>query len=254
MILNLLSNATKYTDAGGTITVGVDTDAGLARLQVADTGMGLSTEMMSRIFDLFSRVHPEQAGGLGIGLSVVQRLVEMHDGGIAVHSKGLGQGSEFTVTLPLIAAPAPAVSTDRAETASSPQNPRVLVIDDNRDAADALTAFLRSHDLAVQVAYTGVDGIAAADALRPDVVLLDIGMPGVDGYQVAQQLRRRPWGPAVKLIAVTGWGQAQDRTRTQGAGFDGHLVKPVDPDLLLAWVRERFSGATASDAPERASV
>jgi signal transduction histidine kinase/ActR/RegA family two-component response regulator len=238
VVLNLLTNAAKYTDPGGRIRVSVAAHPGQAQVRVSDTGIGLAPEAISRIFDLFCQVQPGRAGGLGIGLSVVRRLVEMHGGEITVTSPGLGRGSEFKVTLPAIAAP---VSRDTAVPGVIPlfrAAPRVLVIDDNHDSADSLAAFLRSHEMSVQTAYSGDEGTSLAETTRPGVIVLDIGMPGMSGYDVAQWVRGRPWGAAVRLVAVTGWGQAQDRARVRAAGFDDHFVKPVDPELLLARLRE----------------
>jgi signal transduction histidine kinase/FixJ family two-component response regulator len=245
VVLNLVSNAAKYTDRNGRIRIAVDVREGEARVRVSDTGIGLAPEMIPRIFDLFAQVHPGRAGGLGIGLSVVRRLVELHGGRVAVASPGLGQGTEFTVTLPTITAVEPRERGAPDVVPLFRTAPRVLVIDDNRDSADALAAFLRANELSVQVAYDGDQGTRLAEASRPDAVVLDIGLPGMSGYEVAQWIRSRPWGGAVKLVAVTGWGQAEDRARVRAAGFDDHFVKPVDPDVLCTRLREMFPEASA---------
>lgn len=241
--LNLLTNAVKYTERGGRISLRVDVAEGRALLRVEDTGLGLTPQMMGRMFDLFAQVHPIAAGGLGIGLSVVRRLVEMHRGTVAVSSAGLGQGSQFTLALPRIDAPAQDAPAVCPVSAFEGSTPRVLIVDDNRDGADALAAYLRAHGVPAHTAYGGREGTQAAESLRPDIMLLDIGMPAMDGFQVAQQIRATPWGGAVKLVAITGWGQVQDRRRVREAGFDDHLVKPADPAQVLACLRSFFREA-----------
>ncbi len=233
---NLLQNAAKYTDPGGAIAVSVGVEADGAVLRVRDTGIGLSAEMRARVFELFSQVHKSitsARGGLGIGLAIVRRLVELHGGTIEVHSEGLGRGTEFVVRLPLASAVAVTAPGNVVPLFRTTRR-RVLVVDDNEDAVESLAMLLRMSGHSVQVAHDGASAIELAETARPDVVVLDLGMPRMSGFEVARWLRRQPWGADVRLIAVTGWGQEEDRRRSREAGFDRHLTKPVDPDELLA--------------------
>ena len=181
---------------------------------------------------MFTQVHSrsERAqGGLGIGLALVRRLTEMHGGSVTVHSEGAGRGAEFVVRLPVMAPQVAGLSSQKRESGTIPQiDPqRILVADDNHDAAEALSLQLRLAGHEVRTAHDGVEALALAEAFEPDIVLLDLGMPKMDGYEVARRVRMRPGGRRMKLIALTGWGQQQDRDRTSAAGFDAHLVKPV---------------------------
>ena len=249
IIANLLQNAAKYTEPGGTIEVSVERGPDVAVLRIRDTGIGIAPEMRERVFEIFSQV-ARPAGsprsGLGIGLAIVKRLVELHGGRIEVASEGLGRGAEFSVHLPL-ATPQAGLPLNVVPLFAANRQ-RLLVVDDNRDAADSLAAMLRLAGYPVQVAYDGGGAMALAETARPDVLLLDLGMPQTSGYDVARWVRRQPWGTAVRLIALTGWGQDEDRRRTREAGFDLHLTKPVDPDRLLAVLAEVGS----PDAPPSA--
>jgi signal transduction histidine kinase/ActR/RegA family two-component response regulator/HAMP domain-containing protein len=239
---NLLSNAVKYTPAGGRIATTLELRDADVRLIVRDTGIGLAPSMIPRVFDLFSQVHKGTGTaheGLGIGLAVVKRLVDLHGGTIEAKSEGLGYGAEFVVTLPrVIVAGAESTAATAAVTSLYRRQPRVLVVDDNRDAADSLALLLRMNDVAVHVAYGGEQALALADAVKPDVAVLDLGMPRVGGEEVAIELRKRPWAAGLRIVALTGWGLEADRARTRAAGFDLHLVKPVTPEVLLAAVGE----------------
>jgi PAS domain S-box-containing protein len=242
VVHNLLQNAIKYTPTDGRIDVVVETRDDEARIVVRDTGVGLAPSMLANVFKLFSQVHPSMRaskGGLGIGLAISRRLVELHGGTIEVHSEGLGRGSEFSVRLPLSqAGEARQVPAGKHGPTVLPARRRVLVVDDNVDAADGLAMLLRAHGLDVQVAYRGSEALALASAVKPDVVLLDLGLPDMSGEEVAQQLRRDTRACEARLIAITGWGQEADLARTREAGFDLHLVKPVDPDVLLRHIGE----------------
>jgi CheY-like chemotaxis protein/nitrogen-specific signal transduction histidine kinase len=235
---NLLNNAARYSDAGGPIVLGVERDGAQARVTVRDEGIGIPAEALPGIFEMFSRVDSRLTrtrGGLGVGLGLVRRLVEMHGGTVAAHSAGPGRGSTFTVALPLATAPAPAesplpgASVDHANGAR-----RVLVVDDNEDAAVSLAALLRLSGHHARTVHEPFETLAVAEADRPDVILLDIGMPGLDGYQLARRIRSQPWGRDIVLVAVTGWGREEDRERSRDEGFDRHLVKPVDTETLTA--------------------
>jgi len=233
---NLLTNAAKYTDRGGRITLTAERHGGEVVVSVRDTGIGIAPEHLPRLFEMFSQVDSaleRSQGGLGIGLSLVKGLVTMHGGGIEARSEGLGRGSEFVVRLPAAAGQASQrqqpVSGERA--AARPRR-RILIADDNRDAADSLAMMLRLAGHEVHAAYDGHEAAEAAAWFRPDIALLDIGMPRLNGYETARRIREEPWGKRVLLVATTGWGQEEDRRRASEAGFDHHLTKPVDPAAL----------------------
>jgi signal transduction histidine kinase/CheY-like chemotaxis protein len=236
---NLLTNAAKYTDPEGVITFGVRLTSGTdITLFVRDTGIGLAPEMREEVFEMFSQVAQEQKrseGGLGIGLALVKGLVELHGGRIEARSEGLERGSEFTVFLPGVrTAPvssplAPHQPSNRAPLSSSK---RVLIADDNQDGAESLGMLIELAGHQVCIVHTGIDALQMARTYRPHVAILDIGMPGMDGYEVAQQIRDQPWGTHMILIALTGWGQEDDKLRARRAGFDHHFTKPMDPTAL----------------------
>lgn len=233
---NLLSNAAKYTPPGGEVRVTVEADGELSRISVRDTGVGLSQHMLPKVFALFSQVHKGlevSATGLGIGLAVTKRLTELHGGRIEVRSEGLGHGAEFTVFLPRISPPGQHAPAAEKVVALFQGRPRVLVVDDNRDAADSLAMLLRSHGLQVHVAYDGARALELAETARPTVVILDIGLPDMSGLEVARVLRRTARAGQLMIIAVTGWGQPGDRLETRNAGIDAHLVKPPNPHDLF---------------------
>jgi PAS domain S-box-containing protein len=235
IVLNLISNAVKYTPQGGRITVGVGRDGDRAVLRVADTGVGIHASLLPKVFDLFvqgDRSLDRTEGGLGIGLTLVKRLVEMHDGSVSAFSGGPGEGSEFVVRLPLAAASSIAAHTGKEAAPSSATRRRLLVVDDNRDFADTLAALFETMGHEVRTAYNGTDAVSAAVAFRPEAVFLDIGLPGRNGYEVARLLRSAPELARATLVAFTGYGQEQDRRRVREAGFDFHLVKPAEASDL----------------------
>ncbi len=236
VMVNLLNNAAKYTKEGGQIWLTVQAEGDEAVLRVRDTGVGIAPELLPRIFDLFTQADRSLArseGGLGIGLSVVQRLVEMHRGTVEAYSAGLEQGSEFTVRLPVLVSQARQSQSPPIVPVKQPaQTWRVLVVDDNVDSADSTVMLLQLSGHEVRVAYSGQTALETAVEYQPDFVLLDIGLPEMDGYEVARRLRQYPQLKDVRLIAATGYGQESDRQRTQEAGFDHHLVKPVDVEKL----------------------
>ena len=243
---NVLGNAAKYTDAGGQITVRARRRRRDVEITVRDTGIGISADVLPCIFDLFTQVDQRNGrpqGGLGIGLALVRRLVEMHDGTVTASSGGAGQGSEFVIRLPLSverAASGDAASdeTSEAAPAANPAAPRplvqrrILVADDNEDARESLAALLALSGHEVFRAQDGSVALESAERHRPHVALLDIGMPYANGYEVARRIRGQPWGRDMVLVALTGWGQESDRRQSHEAGFDSHLTKPVDPDVL----------------------
>jgi len=236
---NLLNNAAKYTEPGGRIRLSARQEDGEAVISVQDNGVGIAPELLPRVFELFVQAEGAGAraqGGLGIGLSLVQSLLALHGGSVEAKSEGLGRGSEFVVRLPVAAAPVDGAAPAPQPAAPSRHLPlvRVLVCDDNRDAADSLASLLEFLGARATVVYDGPAALAAARAERPRLVLLDIGMPAMDGYAVARELRALPEGRALTLVALTGWGQQRDRERTRAAGFDRHLVKPVELQALQA--------------------
>ena len=234
---NLLINAAKYTPAEGRLRLTAEAVGDEVEVRVSDNGIGISAEQMPHLFEMFTQgdsIPREAQGGMGIGLSLARGLVEMHGGRIAAHSAGLGLGSEFVVRLPLASASADATPARAAGNgAGAPAaSLRVLVADDLRDSADSLGLLIEIMGHQVEVVYDGEAAMHAAERLRPDVVLLDLGMPKLDGFAVCRGIRGRPWGSPVRLIAQSGWGQEEDRRRTAEAGFDHHIVKPIDPEAL----------------------
>jgi PAS domain S-box-containing protein len=232
---NLLANALKFTPASGHVKVTVTTNPdGQTTVSVADNGIGISPEMLPHLFEAFSQADhtlDRSQGGLGLGLTIVKGLAELHGGSVRAESAGLGQGSVFTVTLPQAREP-PSPTMAPLATQSAAVQLRVLVVEDNRDAADSLCLLLRLVGYDVMVAYSGPEGVRAAEEKRPDVVICDIGLPGMDGYRVAAALRGNPATAAARLIALTGYGQEIDRSRAMEAGFDEHLTKPADPVVV----------------------
>ena len=243
VIANLLNNAAKYTENGGKITLRARAEGNEAVISVQDTGIGIPPEMLSRIFEMFVQVDASQARsrqGLGIGLTLVKRLVEMHGGTVEARSAGLGKGSDFVVRLPAIAdqrvarraddGPRQRVGAERRK--SDLVRFRILVVDDHHDAGDSLVTLLRLLGHQVRIAYDGLAALDAVKGFRPEVVLLDIGMPGMDGFEVASRLRQDPAQERLLIVALTGYGRDEDLRRSAAAGFDAHLVKPVDISVL----------------------
>nr|AYC79546.1 hypothetical protein [uncultured bacterium] len=237
VIGNVLHNAAKFTPPGGTIALNVTREGPHAVIRVKDSGIGISPDIAPTIFDLFAQADSKgesPEGGLGIGLALVRRLVEMHDGTVAASSPGPGLGTTVTVRLPLLAAQT--WIGDQSERKVPMLEPRrILLADDNADALEALALQLRFAGHDVRTARDGAEAVRVGSEFEPQVVLLDLGMPGMNGYDAAREIRRHPWGTQVLLIALTGWGQQQDRQRTSETGFDAHLVKPVTQiDLFQA--------------------
>jgi signal transduction histidine kinase/DNA-binding response OmpR family regulator len=234
---NLLNNAAKYTEEGGQIWLSAAREGDEAVIRVRDTGIGIPGEMLASVFDLFTQVDrslDRSQGGLGIGLTLVRQLVEMHGGSVAARSEGLGRGAEFEVRLPALPAevvPEPAGAVPAGLPGRGPGR-RVLVVDDNRDAAESLALLLDVAGHQSRVAHDGPSALAAADEYSPEVVLLDIGLPGMDGYEVCRRMRARPATRRALLVALTGYGQEEDQRRAREAGFDHHLIKPADLEVL----------------------
>jgi CheY-like chemotaxis protein len=241
VVANLLTNAAKYTDEGGQIHLSAERNRDEVSIRVRDTGHGLDPTVLPHLFELFYQVDQtldRAEGGLGIGLSLVKRLVELHGGTVQVFSQGRGQGSEFVIGLPCL----PALPTNALSAAIAPAPSqgglRVLIVDDNPDAADSLAVLLDNAGQRVLTAYDGETALAVAYAQRPQVALIDLGLPGTDGYALAQRLRQQSELPALRLIAVTGYGDPASRQRSKAAGFDEHLVKPVDIATLQGLIAQ----------------
>jgi PAS domain S-box-containing protein len=255
---NLLDNASKYTDAGGRISVSVERDGDAAVIRVRDNGIGIAPNQLPHIFDMFMQggfALERSQGGLGVGLALVERLVTLHNGTVTASSEGEGTGSEFTIRLPILTrvqervlrvAPAldPAPAPALAEQPN--QHCRVLVVDDNQDSADSLAMLLRLMGHEVRTAHDGLEGVAAAAAFQPNVAILDIGLPKLNGYEVAKRIRALPRGNEMVLVALTGWGQEEHRRASQEAGFNHHLTKPVAIEVL-----QRVLTETESCLPQR---
>jgi CheY-like chemotaxis protein len=243
ILTNLLSNCAKYTEPGGTISLTVERNGNDAVISVSDTGVGIPPDYLEDVFEMFSQVRVHQArshGGLGIGLALVRRLAKMHGGSVSAYSGGIGTGSTFTVRLPAIPDP---VSVEGASAAAEPATTladakarRILVVDDNGDAAALLAVLLQLEGHEVQTAADGGEAVDKAEVFRPEVVLMDLEMPGIDGLEASRRIRARPWGSNILIAAVTGWGQDVDRRRAQEAGVDLHFVKPVNTSSLLGIV------------------
>jgi PAS domain S-box-containing protein len=232
---NLLHNSAKYTDPGGRIELAARREGGEVVVTVRDTGIGIPTEALPRLFEIFSQVDPgldRAQGGLGIGLALVQGLVEMHGGTVEARSAGVGKGSEFVVRLPVAAGGQRAEDAPAAGARATSTGRRVLVVDDNRDGAASLAMMLSLWGHDTRMAHDGLEAIELAEAFRPEVVLLDIGLPRLNGYDTCRRIREQPWGKGMVIVAVTGYGQEEDKKKAEAAGFDYHLTKPPAPEAL----------------------
>ena len=267
VVSNLINNAAKYSPAGSPITLTADINAGAVVITVVDEGIGIPAQSLGTVFDMFSQVAHASTmaqGGLGIGLSLVRKLVELHGGSVAVTSGGIDRGSEFSVRLPLrdgdaaagadglAPALAPAGAHARAAVTAPPRARRILVVDDNRDAADTLAMLLDFAGHVTSVRYDGVAALAHAGSFRPHVVFLDIGLPGMNGYEVARAIKAQPALAGTVLVALTGWGAEADRDRALAAGFDHHLTKPTHIDVLTALIARIDAALDARAAPPAA--
>ena len=242
---NLLNNSSKYTRADGKIELSARREDSEVVVTVKDNGAGIPADKLDSIFDMFMQVDrssERSQGGLGIGLTLVKRLTEMHGGSIEARSAGVGQGSEFIVRLPVLSKPALASAAGSDVTQNHEPTRRILIVDDNRDSADSLSMLLDLTGNQTYMAHDGIEALQAAEKYRPEVVLLDIGLPLIDGHEVCRRVREQPWGKDIVVIALTGWGQEDDRRKSEAAGFNGHLVKPVDYDKLLELLGELTNG------------
>jgi signal transduction histidine kinase/CheY-like chemotaxis protein len=231
IVSNILSNAIKFTPCDGVITVRAEVIDGDLKIHIKDTGIGLDPKALETIFAMFEQSRPPSgqiASGLGIGLSLSRQFAEMHGGSVYALSEGLGKGSEFVVSLPVLEVQRAAVRTNGAEIHIESSRPKVLVVDDNRDACESLQALFEMENCQVSTAYDGQEAVFAAQQAMPDLIVMDLGMPRMDGYEAARRIRGQPGSKEVLMIAVTGWGQSDARQRTMEAGFDHHLIKPVD--------------------------
>ena len=239
---NLLNNAAKYTDPGGRISIEARREGDGAVVTVSDSGMGIPADALPRLFEMFAQVDARDSraqSGLGIGLSLARSLVELHGGSVSAASEGAGKGSQFVVRLPLAEGRTAGAAASAAAAPAIRPMLRILVVDDNRDAADSLGALLQIIGADVRVVHDGASALRTYDAFQPSVVVLDLGMPGIDGYEVARRIRARPGSADTTLIALTGWGQEKDRHCTEEAGFNHHFIKPVDLDSMKAVLASR---------------
>jgi CheY-like chemotaxis protein len=235
---NLLRNASKYSSAGTPIRLAVSGEPNEVVVRVGDQGIGIPADMFERVFDPYAQVDRIEDGthdGLGIGLTLVKRIVELHGGSVTATSAGLGRGSEFTVRLPRDTSDGAAGQPPAAFAPQAPSSGlRILVADDNRDAAHTLAMLLRLDGHDVRAVHDGIEALTTGDDFKPQLVLLDLGMPLLDGYETARQIQERPWGKKAHLVALTGWGDEADRRKTKAAGFQDHLVKPAEPEAIKA--------------------
>ncbi len=249
---NILNNACKYTEVGGQIRVSAQRQGSDAIARVEDTGIGIPPAQLASVFEMFTQIEKDRSqGGLGIGLALAKRLVEMHDGTVEAHSEGLGKGSAFVVRLPIATESPedePLVKDGRrrpdAPAVTAPPR-RILVVDDNVDSATSLARLLKMSGNETQMAHDGLDAVEAAERFRPDVILLDIGLPKLDGHDACRRIREHAWGAPMLIVALTGWGQEEDRRKSRDAGFDHHLVKPVD----LAALKRLLASGKSNDRP-----
>jgi CheY-like chemotaxis protein len=241
---NLLVNSVKYSPNGGHIALGVMLDGDVIVIRVIDTGIGIPRDQLEHVFDMFSQVRSHQTraeGGLGIGLSLVRTLLAMHGGTVTAHSDGPNKGSTFTVRLPAL--PYSQVTSAAAPLTAAPaaSELRILVADDNTDAAASLRFLLEAHGHIVRIAVSGHEAVQQAGAFAPHIVFMDIGMPGLDGIEATRLIRQQPNGKDIVIIALTGWGQPQDRDRTRQAGVNRHVVKPISPEEVAEILAQRYA-------------
>jgi CheY-like chemotaxis protein len=240
---NLLNNASRYMEPHGHIWLTAERQGNEVVVSVRDIGIGIAAEQLPRIFEIFSQVDrslERSQGGLGIGLTLVKQLVEMHDGTVEAKSDGLGRGAEFRVRLPVESVASSTGDSGKPEEPAALESAlRILIVDDNRDSAESLAMMLHMLGHEIRVAHDGKQGADAAEDFRPAVVLLDIGLPSMNGYEVCRHIRSQPWGSEMIVVALTGWGQEEDRRKSSEAGFDHHIVKPINPRELMTILAEQ---------------
>jgi CheY-like chemotaxis protein len=244
IVSNILSNAIKFTPTGGVIAVRAEVVDSNLKMYIKDTGIGLDPQALESIFTMFEQSRPPSgqiASGLGIGLSLSRQFAEMHGGSVEARSEGLGKGSEFVVTLPVLCVERLGAAPASTEIHIESSRPKVLVVDDNRDACESLQALFEMENCQVATAYDGQEAVLAAARAMPDMIVMDLGMPRMDGYEAARRIRCQPGSKEVLMIAVTGWGQSDARQRTLEAGFDHHLIKPVDFDEIKQLANAQLS-------------
>jgi CheY-like chemotaxis protein len=256
VVSNLLNNAAKYTPSGGVIRLEARREGQDALISVSDSGVGIAPDGLTAVFEMFTQVganRDRSQGGLGIGLALVRKLVELHGGSVTAESPGVGQGSTFTVRLPLAETAAAAPDTAGRPSSAPSRAFRVLVVDDNTDAAESLAILLEMEGHLTRIASSGDEAVRCAHEFHPEIVFLDIGMPGKDGYQVARELRDAPDTRSAVLVALTGWGAKDDRARSRQAGFDHHLTKPAGlaaVDSLLSQLAGNAAGPTSPSSAQ----
>jgi CheY-like chemotaxis protein len=257
VLSNLLTNSAKYTQPDGHIWLSAQRRGNEIEVEVKDDGIGIPEESLPHIFDMFSQVDrtiERSTGGLGIGLALVKGVVEMHGGEVYAASDGPGRGSTFTIKLPVIQRQVTATmdTSPKGEFQAMSRGRKILVVDDNRDSANSLAAFLRLLGHTVEMAHDGDEAVTVAGQFRPEVILMDVGMPKLNGYRATQEIRKQPWGRDIAIIALTGWGQESDRERSREANCDGHLVKPVNLSVLSKvvdqYATKREAGQISSTA------
>jgi CheY-like chemotaxis protein len=244
---NLLHNSCKYSEPGSKVWLTAEREGAYIALKVQDTGVGIPPEELDGIFEMFAQVDQSltrSQGGLGIGLTLVKQLVEMHGGSVAAFSAGPNTGSEFVIRLPLLTEEPDARATPQPSAEEPRAQRQILVVDDNTDSAESLALLLRMTGNETHTRHDGLEAVEAAERIRPDVVLLDIGLPRLDGYEACRRIRAQPWGKDIRVVALTGWGQEEDRRRSTEAGFDAHLVKPVEFGALNALLAGWSGGRT----------
>jgi PAS domain S-box-containing protein len=242
MFSNLLTNACKYSEPGTPISVTAERQGEQIVVAVKDAGIGIAPDMLPRVFDMFMQVDRSSyrsQGGLGIGLALVHQLAQMHGGSVTAFSAGVGLGAEFVVRLPAPPAKVDSRAHESADSVPAPLRRRILVVDDNKDSAESLAALLEMYGHETRIVTDGLAAAEAADVFRPQLIFCDIGLPGTSGYEVARAIRKAPWATDVVLIAITGWGRDEDRRESLDAGFDAHVVKPVDPAILTTLLKMR---------------
>jgi CheY-like chemotaxis protein len=242
VVANLLNNAAKYTPNGGHIVLSLEQEGQEAVISVKDNGIGIEPNAIDHVFDMFAQIDSAQqakeGGGLGIGLNIVKRLVHMHHGSIEGRSDGAGKGSEFIVRLPLESSAEAALRQDPVNKDASSAPRRVLVVDDNQDAAFTMSLILKKQGHMVKTAYDGVEAVQSAESFKPDVIFMDIGMPRMNGFDACKAIRSMQWGKSIHIIALSGWGQEEDRNKSEEAGFDQHIVKPIERRTLERLMNE----------------